>query len=71
MVARIAVQNINAVNLTKIMLLRIRTKDIRNARVKATPQKRENPRFFITRIIRPLLFIFKMRTIWVLIICRV
>ena len=70
-VARVAIQNVDRMNLVKIMLLRIGAKHIRNARVKPAAKQREDSRLFVACVIRPLLFVLEMRRIGVLVVRRV
>ena len=71
MVACIAVQNVNVIDLIKIMFQSIGRKYTCYARIKAASQKSCDSCFFITLFVSPLPFVFKFGCILRLIVCSV
>ncbi|MNP47753.1 hypothetical protein D3C76_1418240 [compost metagenome] len=68
MIASVRVHNINSMNLIKIMLLCIGTKNTSYTRVKSTSKQCCNTCFFEFFFVSPLPFVFKFRSIQWLIV---
>ncbi|MMZ61562.1 hypothetical protein D1872_237190 [compost metagenome] len=70
-IAGVAVENIDRMDLVEVVLLGVGAKDIGDARIKSASQKCHDTGIFVAVMISPLLFVFELCRIGMLVICRI
>ena len=70
-IARVAVKNVDVVDLIEVMLQGVSGKDARDARIEARAEQRRDAGFLEAVIVLPLPFVFKLRRVLRLVVRRI